>query len=85
MFERSHRLKFASKLAMEYRDVQILPPVLQSQQTGPAGPKRPGPAVTECTSGEARSGVKLIGGPDAKPTLVPKLHMTMSPTSLIAH
>ncbi len=52
---------------MEYRDVQTLPPVLQSQQAGPAGPKRPGPA-TDPTAGGAGTGVKLIGGPETGPT-----------------
>ena len=52
---------------MEYRDVQTLPPVLQSQQAGPAGPKLPGPAAGSTTGG-AGGGVKLIGGPEATTT-----------------
>ncbi|CAD6568717.1 MAG: pre-mRNA-splicing factor prp46 [Tremellales sp. Tagirdzhanova-0007] len=60
---KAHHLKLASKLAKEYRDVQILPPILQSQQAGPQGPKRPGPLA-----GSAGPGVKLIGGPEAGST-----------------
>jgi pleiotropic regulator 1 len=54
-----NKLKMASKLAMEYADVQTLPPILQTQQAGPAGPKRAGPA-----GGGAQTSVKLIGGPE---------------------
>ncbi|RSH93295.1 pre-mRNA-splicing factor prp46 [Saitozyma podzolica] len=57
---KANKVKFASKVAAEYRDVQTLPPVLQSQSAGPAGPKKPaaGPIVG------AGPGVKLIGGPE---------------------
>lgn len=57
----SNKIKLATKLATEYKDVQTLPPVLQAQQTGPAGPKRPGPSEA---LGGAGLGVKLIGGLD---------------------
>lgn len=53
------KLKLSSKLAYEYHDVQTLPPILQSQQAGPAGPKRPATAP----EGTGPS-VKLIGGPE---------------------
>ncbi|KAK4688549.1 pleiotropic regulator 1, partial [Tremellales sp. Uapishka_1] len=56
---RANKLKLSSKLAVEYADVQTLPPVLQSQTAGPAGPKRPS------VVGSAGAGVKLIGGPEA--------------------
>lgn len=54
-----HKIKLASKLASEYKDVQTLPPILAGQQAGPAGPKRP--AAGPATGGP---GVKLIGGPE---------------------
>jgi len=54
-----NKIKLASKLAAEYKDVQTLPPILAGQQAGPAGPKRP--AAGPATGG---SGVKLIGGPE---------------------
>ena len=53
-----HKIKLASKLAAEYKDVQTLPPILAGQQAGPAGPKRP---AAPATGGQ---GVKLIGGPE---------------------
>lgn len=48
---------------MEYADVQTLPPVLQSQQAGPTGPKRPANGSGGVVAG-AGPGVKLIGGPE---------------------
>jgi pleiotropic regulator 1 len=56
----SHKIKLASKLATEYKDVQTLPTVLAGQGAGPAGPKRPaaGPAPS------GGQGMKLIGGPE---------------------
>ncbi|KAK8849658.1 pre-mRNA-splicing factor PRP46 [Kwoniella newhampshirensis] len=65
---RANKLKLASKLATEYKDVQTLPPILQAQQAGPAGPKRPGQTPGPAASGPAVPGQKLIGGPDAEPT-----------------
>ena len=53
-----NKIKLASKLAAEYKDVQTLPPILAGQQAGPAGPKRP---AAPATGGQ---GVKLIGGPE---------------------
>ncbi|ORY34752.1 WD40-repeat-containing domain protein [Naematelia encephala] len=55
--DRANKIKLATKLAIEYRDVQTLPPVLASQQAGPAAPKRP------ATPAGAGAGVKLITGP----------------------
>lgn len=60
---RRAKLKLASKLAAEYRDVQTLPPVLQAQQAGPSGPKRPDSSANS-SGGTAGPGVKLIGGLD---------------------
>jgi pleiotropic regulator 1 len=60
---RRNKIKMASKLAAEYRDVQTLPPVLQSQGVGPAGPKRP----LQASVGIAGPDVKLIGGPEQPP------------------
>ena len=62
---RAHKIKLATKLAAEYKDVQTLPPILQSQQAGPAGPKRPAQANGGPAVGGAGPGVKLIGGPEA--------------------
>lgn len=56
----SNKMKLAAKLAVEYRDVQVLPPILAGQQAGPTGPKRP---TAQPTAGGAGAGVKLIGGP----------------------
>ncbi|ORX37733.1 WD40-repeat-containing domain protein [Kockovaella imperatae] len=56
------RIKLATKLAAEFKDVQTLPPVLAAQQAGPAGPKRP--AQPAANGGGAGPGVKLIGGPE---------------------
>lgn len=64
-----HKIKLASKLAVEYKDVQVLPPILQNQQAGPTGPKRStgatagaGGANAGGGGGGAGPGVKLIGG-----------------------
>lgn len=57
----SNKIKLSAKLAMEYRDVQTLPPILANQQAGPTGPKRP--ATQNAGPGSAGPGVKLIGGP----------------------
>jgi hypothetical protein len=66
----SNKIKTASKLATEYADVQVLPPILQSKQAGGVGPKRPqaagaaGPsrgAAGAITNGV--QGMKLIEGP----------------------
>jgi pleiotropic regulator 1 len=61
-----NKIKLSTKLAAEYRDVQVLPPVLAGQQAGPAGPKRPGQAPAG--PGAAGPSVKLIGGPEASAT-----------------
>lgn len=63
----SNRIKMAVKIAAEYKDVQTLPPVLASQQAGPAGPKRPAQSAVTNT-GSAGPGVKLIGGPESGST-----------------
>lgn len=64
-----NKIKLATKLAIEYKDVQTLPPILQAQQTGPAGPKRPTqPSIA--ASATAGPNVKLIGGPEAEKALV---------------
>lgn len=55
------KIKTATKLAAEYKDVQILPPILQSQQAGPAGPKRQAAVAPTAVAGPE---VKLIGGPE---------------------
>lgn len=69
MIDFRNKIKLATKLAIEYKDVQTLPPILQSQQAGPAGPKRPKqPSIT--VSGAAGPNVKLIGGPEAETALV---------------
>ena len=47
--------------------MQTLPPVLASQQAGPAGPKRPNQPAPVAG---AANGIKLIGGPEAAPTYV---------------
>ncbi|WVF68480.1 pre-mRNA-splicing factor PRP46 [Kwoniella sp. CBS 6097] len=65
---RANKIKLASKLAAEYKDVQVLPPILAGQTAGPAGPKRPaggapGPAVPGPVAGQ-----KLIGGVEAAET-----------------
>ncbi|KAK1923597.1 nuclear mRNA splicing, via spliceosome-related protein [Papiliotrema laurentii] len=59
------KIKLSTKLALEYKDVQTLPPVLASQQAGPAGPKRPNQPAPVAG---AANGIKLIGGPEAAPT-----------------
>ncbi|ODN72948.1 pre-mRNA-splicing factor PRP46, variant [Cryptococcus amylolentus CBS 6039] len=64
---RANKIKFATKLGIEYKDVQTLPPILQSQTAGPAGPKRPSQAAI-AAPGAAAAGVKLIGGPEARST-----------------
>ncbi|KAK6908475.1 pre-mRNA-splicing factor PRP46 [Kwoniella mangroviensis CBS 8507] len=62
---RANKIKLASKLAAEYKDVQTLPPILASQQ-GPAGPKRPAAANGNGPSAPGpQAGQKLIGGPEA--------------------
>ncbi|WWD04577.1 pre-mRNA-splicing factor PRP46 [Kwoniella europaea PYCC6329] len=62
---RANKIKLASKLAAEYKDVQTLPPILASQQ-GPTGPKRPAAANGNGSSAPGpQAGQKLIGGPEA--------------------
>jgi pleiotropic regulator 1 len=61
-----NKIKLATKLAAEYKDVQTLPPVLAAQQAGPTGPKRP----TQAGTGTAGPGVKLIGGIEGPTSLV---------------
>lgn len=63
-----NKIKLSTKLAAEYRDVQVLPPVLAGQQAGPAGPKRPGQGPAG--PGAAGPSVKLIGGPETGATWV---------------
>ncbi|KAL7425127.1 pre-mRNA-splicing factor prp46 [Cryptotrichosporon argae] len=53
----ANKIKLATKLAAEYKDVQTLPPALQAQ-AGPAGPKR----AAAASSVPANGGVKLITG-----------------------
>jgi len=59
-----NKIKLATKLAAEYKDVQTLPPVLASQQAGPTGPKRP-----TAPAGNGPN-VKLIGGPESSSSWV---------------
>lgn len=70
MVDFRNKIKLATKLAIEYKDVQILPPILQSQQAGPAGPKRPTQSSI-AASATAGPNIKLIGGPEADKALVP--------------
>ena len=57
-----HKIKLASKLATEYKDVQTLPTVLAGQGAGPAGPKRPAAAAGPGSIPSGGQGMKLIGG-----------------------
>ncbi|MDA4808067.1 hypothetical protein NY486_19570, partial [Enterobacter hormaechei] len=64
--ERATKVKLASKLAREYKDVQVLPPVLQAAGAG-AGPKRPAGPSAGAAPGPAAgpsAGPKLITGGD---------------------
>ncbi|WOO81407.1 Pre-mRNA-splicing factor PRP46 [Vanrija pseudolonga] len=64
--ERATKVKLASKLAREYKDVQVLPPVLQAAGAG-AGPKRPAAAGAAAAGPAAgpSAGPKLITGGDS--------------------
>ncbi|KIR33268.1 pre-mRNA-splicing factor PRP46 [Cryptococcus deuterogattii MMRL2647] len=79
---RANKIKLATKLAIEYKDVQTLPPILQSQQAGPAGPKRPKqPSIT--VSGAAGPNVKLIGGPETETASSSTPEAVAEPRSLV--
>ena len=58
-----NKIKLSTKLAAEYHDTQVLPPILASQTAGPAGPKRPA-QIAGPAEGAAAAGMKLIGGPE---------------------
>lgn len=65
---RSTKLKTASRLAKEFNDVQVLPPVLAAKHGATVGPKKPTGAVNGATNGAGGitngvSSMKLIGGP----------------------
>ena len=49
--------------------MQVLPPILQGQQAGPAGPKKQPQGIATPAAG-AGPGVKLIGGPEQAPYVV---------------
>ncbi|ADV23409.1 pre-mRNA-splicing factor PRP46 [Cryptococcus gattii Ru294] len=79
---RANKIKLATKLAIEYKDVQTLPPILQSQQAGPAGPKPPKqPSIT--VSGTAGPNVKLIGGLEAEKASSSTPEAAAEPRSLV--
>ncbi|WWD20286.1 pre-mRNA-splicing factor PRP46 [Kwoniella shandongensis] len=80
---RANKLKLASKLATEYKDVQTLPPILQAQQTGPAGPKRPGQSTGPAPGPALVPGQKLIGGLEAESTSSSATGPTADPRSLV--
>ncbi|KAH8090369.1 WD40-repeat-containing domain protein [Filobasidium floriforme] len=65
--ERANKIKTASKLSREYRDVQILPPVLAAKHGATVGPKRAaGQVVQGATTVSVTAsgpGQKLIGAP----------------------
>ncbi|WVQ79211.1 pre-mRNA-splicing factor PRP46 [Cryptococcus sp. DSM 104549] len=77
---RANKIKLATKLAIEYKDVQTLPPILQTQQAGPVGPKRPAPAAGPAAAGP---GVKLIGGPEEAPSSSSAAGPAVEPRSLV--
>ncbi|EIW71516.1 hypothetical protein TREMEDRAFT_27014 [Tremella mesenterica DSM 1558] len=80
---RANKIKLATKLAAEYRDVQTLPPVLQSQQAGPTGPKRPQSGLAP--SPGVGPGVKLIGGPTSSSTSTNGHSAVAEPRSLVKY
>lgn len=65
-FDRN-KIKTASKLSREYRDVQVLPPVLAAKHGATVGPKRAaGQVVQGATTVSVTAsgpGQKLIGAP----------------------